>query len=348
MMSVSITVSAEPPEGWQELASSRGTFYHDARWVEGVSRSFGYRTHWIHGRGDSGLTAGLAVAEVPRLLRGRRLVSFPFSFIAGPMARSDAAALAVLAAARGLVGERKASRLEVKRLAPCPLGEGYQRSSRYTTYRVSTAGGESALWQRLDRTSVQQRVRKGERAGVEVRLGSSVDDWLSMARLEEEVQRGHGVPAPPRSFFTGLLRDLQQAGLVDLYLGCTPQREVAAGFVMYRGPREWIYAFSAADPRLVRDFRATHVILWAGLRRACEAGVVVDLGRTAPEQASLAEFKLRWGAEPVPLAYDYFPTAGGMTEARRDRGPLALAGGLWSRLPRSLTRLGAGLYRYLG
>jgi hypothetical protein len=98
----------------------------------------------------------------------------------------------------------------------------------------------------------------------------------------------------------------------------------------------------------MKDFRATHVILWAGLRRACQAGVDVDLGRTAPEQGSLAEFKLRWGAQPVPLAYDYFPTSGGVTEARRDRGPLALAARVWSRLPRPITRLGSGLYRYLG
>jgi hypothetical protein len=84
------------------------------------------------------------------------------------------------------------------------------------------------------------------------------------------------------------------------------------------------------------------------LRAAVAANVVLDLGRTAPEQASLAEFKLRWGSTTVPLVYDYFPTAGGLNQARRDTGALALAAKVWSRLPRPVARMGSALFRYLG
>ena len=204
------------------------------------------------------------------------------------------------------------------------------------------------MWKRLHVTSTQQRIRKGQKAGVVVQDGHTEEDWSAMARLEERVQQGHGVPAPPRRFFLHSLRTLQQAGLVDLYLARIPDGRCAAGFVMFKGTREWIYAFSASDPALVREHRATHVLLWAGLQRAVAAGVILDLGRTAPEQASLAEFKQRWGAEPVPLAYDYWPAAGGLMEARRDRGPLAVAARVWAALPAPLARLGSALYRYLG
>ena len=344
-----VQLATEAPTGWQELARTHGTFYHDARWIAGLAGCLRYRTHWIAAAGPAGLTAGLALAEVPTLTGGRRLVSYPVSFIAGPMAADPEAARAVLERARGLVGERRARRLEVKALGPgFPAAPGFERSERYTTYRISPEGGEQAVWKRLDRTSVQQRIRKGEKAGVQVVMGSSEADWLEMARLEETVQQGHGVPAPPRRLFTGLLRDLQRAGLVDLYLGRIPDGRVAAGFVMYKGPRDWIYAFSASDPELTREYRATHVLLWAGLRAAVAAGVVLDLGRTAPEQASLAEFKLRWGSTTVPLVYDYFPSAGGLNQARRDTGPLALASRVWSRLPRPVARMGSALFRYLG
>jgi hypothetical protein len=265
------------------------------------------------------------------------------------MSRADDAARAVMEAARDLARERRARRLEVKSL--CPLFDppaGFERSTRYATHRISPEGGEEAVWKRLDRTSVQQRIRKGEKAGVLVEQGQSEADWLDMARLEELVQQGHGVPAPPRRMFTGLLRGLQQEGLVDLYLARIPDGRVAAGFVMYKGPREWIYAFSASHPELVREYRPTHVLLWAGLRAAVAAGVVLDLGRTAPEQASLAEFKQRWGAETVPLVYDYFPSAGGLNQARRDRGALALVSRIWARLPTPVARLGSRLYRYIG
>jgi Acetyltransferase (GNAT) domain len=341
--------AAEEPPGWQDLARSHGTFYHDARWITGLARCLRYRIHWITAAGAGGLQAGLALAEVPTFTGGRRLVSYPFSFIAGPMAVSGDAARAVLEVARELVPKRRAHRLEVKALGPgFEAPPGFERSERYTTYRVSPEGGEQAVWKRLDRTSVQQRIRKGEKAGVQVVMGTSEADWLTMARLEERVQQGHGVPAPPRRMFTGLLRDLQREGLVDLYLARIPDGHVAAGFVMYKGPRDWIYALSASVPELVRDYRATHVLLWAGLKAAVAAGVVLDLGRTAPEQATLAEFKLRWGASTVPLVYDYFPSAGGLNQARRDAGPLALAARVWSRLPAPVARLGSSLFRYLG
>ncbi len=344
-----ISRATSEPAGWQELARSHGTFYHDARWVTGLARCFDYRTHWLTASDDGRPVAGLALAEVPTLSGKRRLVSYPFSFIAGPMAESEAAAVAVVEAARSLMVERHARRVEIKALGPGgTVPDGFVRSTRYSTYRISPDGGEQAVWKRLDRTSVQQRVRKGEKAGVQVVMGESEADWLAMAQLEEGVQRGHGVPAPPRRMFVDLLRGLQREGLVDLYLARIPDGRIAAGFVMYKGPRDWIYAFSASEPDLVREYRPTHVLLWAGLRAAVAANVVLDLGRTAPEQGTLSDFKARWGAAVVPLAYDYFPTAGGLNQARRDTGPLALASKIWSRLPASVARLGSGLYRYLG
>jgi hypothetical protein len=148
--------------------------------------------------------------------------------------------------------------------------------------------------------------------------------------------------------FLDVCRSLQNAGLADLYLARVPDGRIAAGFVMFKGPREWIYAFSASDPGLVKDYRPTHVLLWTGLQRAVAAGAVFDLGRTAPEQRSLAEFKERWGARADPLAYDYWPDAGGLLNARRDRGALAVAARVWAALPAPVARLGSALYRYLG
>jgi hypothetical protein len=84
------------------------------------------------------------------------------------------------------------------------------------------------------------------------------------------------------------------------------------------------------------------------VRDAAAEGVAFDLGRAAPEQTGLVEFKRRWGGEPVPLAYDYWPTAAGINVAPRDAGTLAIAGKAWSHLPASIARRGSFLYRYLG
>jgi len=347
---VNVARHADTPPGWDALARERGNFYHQAAWITGVARCLRYRTHWLTvGEGDH-LVGGLALAEVPALFGGVRLVSYPFSFIAGPMAETPDVAHALLAESAALAGERRARRVEIKQFGPTapPPASGWVRSDRYRTYRVLPDGGEAAVWKRLHVTSTQQRIRKGQKAGVQVVDGRTPDDWLAMARLEERIQQGHGVPAPPRALFLDVCRGLQEAGLADLYLAKVPDGRIAAGFVMFKGPREWIYAFSASDPALVKDYRSTHVLLWEGLKRAVAAGVVLDLGRTAPEQASLAEFKERWGARGDPLAYDYWPDAGGLLNARRDRGVLAVGSRVWALLPAPVARLGSVLYRYLG
>jgi hypothetical protein len=349
MPSLTIARHPEPPAGWELLARERGTFYHHPLWITEVARCYAYRLHVLTAETAGQVVGGLALAEVPALVGRRRLVSFPFSFVAGPMATTLDAHRALALAARDLAIERGIGRIELKQPdSKSPPAPGFERSERYTTFRVSTLGGEQALWKRLHVTSTQQRIRKGQKAGVTVSDGTSEEDWLAMARLEELVQHGHGVPAPPRRFFLDSCRHLQRAGLVDLYLARIPDGRIAAGFVMFKGPRDWVYAFSASQPALVREYRPIHVLLWAGLQRAAAAGVTVDLGRTAPEQASLAEFKQRWGAEAVPLAYDYWPSAGGLNQGRRDRGALALAARAWSALPAPVARLGSALYRYLG
>jgi hypothetical protein len=180
-----------------------------------------------------------------------------------------------------------------------------------------------------------------------VRRGEAAGDWLIMAQLEERTAHGHGLPAPPRRFFVEGCRALQAAGLSALYLAFTPAGAPAAAITLWKGPRAWIYAFGASDPAHLEN-RPNHVLIWAAMQDAATAGCNFDLGRAAPEQEGLVEFKRRWGGQALPLAYDYWPEPGGLNVARRDRGSMAAMGAVWSRLPSSVARLGSGLYRYLG
>jgi CelD/BcsL family acetyltransferase involved in cellulose biosynthesis len=276
------------------------------------------------------------------------MVSLPFGYAAGPIALNSRVAEQLAHEALDLARRRGTGRVEIKQVAP--PGEpspGFTRVTHYAAYRVPTEGGESAIWRRLHASSTQRSIRKGEKSGVQVTTGESESDWRAMAELEERTAHGHGVPAPPRRFFLSHCRELQRAGLAELYLARVPDRGVAAGIVVWKGWREWIYAFGASRPELL-EYRPNHVLIWRALREAAEAGVTFDLGRAAPEQEGLVEFKRRWGGEPVPLAYDYWPNAAGLNVARRDTGPLALAARVWSRLPASIARRGSVLYRYLG
>jgi len=345
-----VELTSTPGGDWAAFATAHGEFYHHPRWLEVLSRTFGYRVHCLSQRDGPALVGILALAEVPGLVGPRRLVSLPFSYAAGPLARDVSTASALLEAAREHAARLGVSRLEVKQVcegvaeaAPAQ----YIRRCDYATYRLDTSGGEAAVLQRLHAESTRRGIRKAEREGVKVRCGEDVADWTNLARLVEDTARTHGVPAPPRRFFTEACRTLQAAGLAELLLAWKDGLEPLAGMVLWKGPRRWIYAFGASRVE-ARTVRPTHALLWTAVRQAVVAGVAFDLGRAAPDQAGLVEFKRRWGGEPVPLAYDYWPTAGGLNTRDRTRGPLAWMARGWSLLPRPVARAGAALYRYLG
>jgi hypothetical protein len=273
----------------------------------------------------------------------------PFSYAAGPIAGSAEVEAALLVAARVEAETRRFRRLEIKRRSasgdPPP---GFVRNQHYSTYVLPVNDGESAVWARLHASSTQRGIRKAEKESIAVDRSGGTEDWKAMALLEEDTARRHGLPAPPREFFLDSCRKLQDQGLADVYIARLTRGDPVAGIVVWKGPREWIYAFGASRPDALAQ-RPNHLLLWTAIRDAMAAGVSgFDLGRAAPEQEGLVEFKRRWGGQPVPLGYDYWPSAGGLNVADRSRGTLALVARVWSGLPGPVTRMGSFLYRYLG
>ena len=346
-MSLSITLSAEPPPSWETLARERGLFYHQPAWIRALAQAYSYPLHCLTASRDHQVVGFLALAAVPALLGSRRLVSLPFSYAAGPLARDSETRQRLMASALELARNAAVGRLEIKQRGAEEPAAGMQRIQHYSTYVLDTTGGESAVWEQFHQSSTRRGIRKAEKEGVVVRRGAAMDDRLAMARLEEATAHRHGVPAPPRSFFTGTCPVLQQSGLADVYLASLKDGSLAAGIVVWKGPREWIYAYGASRPEALAA-RPNHLLLWTAVRDAMAAKVSFDFGRAAPEQEGLVEFKRRWGGQPMPLSYDYWPAPGGLNVADRSRGSLAVAARLWSYLPGRVTRAGSFLYRYLG
>jgi hypothetical protein len=348
-----IVITSEPPADWEAYARARGSFYHLPQWSECLREMYRLRFEYYSARTQSttasaGVLQGImAVAEIPRLLGPRRLVSLPFSYAAGPVASHPGTTEELIGSVRESARSRGIHRVEVKSRGEFPPARDFHRVQHYATYEVPTAGGEAEVWAHLHPGSTQRSIRKGEKAGMVVRRGDTAPDWEIMARLEERTAHAHGLPAPPRRFFTEGCRRLQSQGLADVYLAFTRSGEEAAAITVWKGPRSWIYGFGASDPAHLEQ-RPNHVLLWSAIRDAIAAGCIFDLGRVAPEQKGLLEFKRRWGGQAIPLAYDYWPEPGGLNIAARDRGVLATAASVWSRLPASVARLGTGLYRYMG
>lgn len=346
---LNVHVDRTPPPDWGVFAAARGTFYHTTAWLEGISRLFRYQTRYVWATDGSGVAGILPLAVVPSLGGGRRLVSYPFSFAVGPVA-VDAASAALLVG-QGIEEARALGcrGIEIKQSDPgAPVAPSFQRVVHYRSYRVATAAGTEAVWGRLHGDSTRRGIKKAEREGVTVRRGEGVADWTAMAMLQEGTSHQHGTPAPPRAYFEEFCRSLQDAGLADLWLASAPKSgEAVAGVVVWKGPREWIYSFGASRSEFL-PLRPNHLLLWRAFQAAADAGVDLNLGRAAPEQEGLVQFKLRWAGQPIDLPYDYWPSPSGLNVRDRGHGALAVAATIWRRLPAPVARWGSRLYRYLG
>jgi hypothetical protein len=330
------------------LVDAGGSFFHHPEWIRVVSSTYRYEVYWLAAVEEESLVGGLPLARVPSLFGRPRLVSFPFSYAAGPLATSSSVEASLLAAARDLARDLEVDYLEVKQIESThPVQQGFERVVRYATYIVRPSSDEDSTWKASLDEGTRRSIRKGWKEGVAAIEGDSLDDWSEMCRLAETTFHRLGVPSPPRQFFMKGCRDLQLNGLADLLLAKHEVHGSIAGVIIWKGRRSHIYAYGASDPKYVH-LRPNHVLLWEGLRRAIRSGVTFDLGRAAPEQLGLVEFKRRWGGAQLPLAYDFWPSAHGLNTKHRDRGSLHLISRLWPWIPAPLARAGSALYRYLG
>jgi Acetyltransferase (GNAT) domain len=152
-----------------------------------------------------------------------------------------------------------------------------------------------------------------------------------------------GVPVQPHRYFRVLWRRMIHSGVGFVAIASIGDTPVAAAvFLTFNGTI--VYKYGASDPSYWNT-RANHLLFWEAIRWACGQGFhTLDFGRTGLGDASLREFKSRWGT--VERSITYTVIADDAPPSRRDEVP-SLAREVIRRSPTQVTRgLGSILYRY--
>jgi len=155
--------------------------------------------------------------------------------------------------------------------------------------------------------------------------------------------RDLGTPVYGRRFFSEVLASFPTRASVHVVR--LRGRAVAAG-IIYRtsGTVEVPWASS------IRDYNSlcpNHLLYWSVIERAiAERAQVLDFGRSTPNEGTY-KFKEQWGAEPVPLCWEYRLLRGATlpnTSPTNSRFRLAIR--MWQKLPLSVaTRIGPAIVR---
>lgn len=201
---------------------------------------------------------------------------------------------------------------------------------------------------------VNWAVNKAIKLGLEVREADSQEDLAQWYSIYLRTMQHKAIPPRSYRFFKSLWSTLRPQGQMRLVLAEQKVTDAAenqparlvAGSIFLKFGQTVFYAFTGCDPR---DFHLHphDLIQIEAIRDACKGGFrLYDFGEVSEDNESLAQFKGKWGTEPVPLFRYYYPAA----ENRADTGGALMNATrkLWRILPeKATTFLGDMLYRYM-
>lgn len=333
----------------RSAVASDATVFHSTAWAQVLSETYGHQPRYcVTLDGGGSVLAGVPAFLVSSRLTGRRLVGAPFSDLCPPLVRdgenADGLAEGVLRDAR----RQGASYVEIRGSAPLPLEDaGFKDSPWFMRYVVPLGPPLGEIVARMH-DSARRGVRKSERAGLEVRCSTSLDDLRRFYDLHVATRRGHGVPPQPYRFFERIHAHFFARERGYLLLASVGDR-VVAGDLLLRNHRSLVYKFNASDSRFL-EMRPNNALMWAaiqlGKRLDCQT---LDLGRCEADNDGLRRFKLLWGAQELPLPYYYYPDVRGVTAMSQRRWASGLMAAAVRLAPRSLMEPASRmLYRHLG
>ena len=325
-------------QAWDAFVSSRADAfcYHEWAWREVFERTFGHEPIYLIARAGTAIRGVLPLVFMRSRLFGRFLVSLPFVNYAGVLAEEPAVARALLDRSAELAGARACSHVELRhmrrRFDQLPV-----KQHKVTMWLPIGPG----MWDILDR-KVRNQVRKAQKSNlIAVRGGAELVP--EFYRVFTRNMRDLGTPVYSRDLFERVLALFPgRAHIVVVRLGTRP---IAAGVSLRT--RTGVEVPWASSIREFNHLCPNHLLYWTFIEAAVAEGADrFDFGRSTPGEGTY-KFKEQWGAEAIPLAWEYVLSEGGALPDQSPKNPkFRLAIDAWRRCPLWLAnRLGPRIVR---
>lgn len=325
------------------ITSARGSVYQHTAWHLVIGRTYGIRPIYFSAAWpDNSIRAGMPAALLKGLLRGERIVSYPFSDVCGPACARGADPKDFIEAL--LRQYRDYESVEIRTGEECNALN--KSGSNYVNFEIKLEGSAEKLFSTFHADCVKRQVKKAFKAGLDAYESTSLSDFRDFYGLHLLTRKRQGAPVQPFSFFRNILEVLCPLGLASLILVKKSGAAVSGVLILRFGDRAY-YKFGATDERHFSS-GAAQLALWTAIKKASDEGFAYfDLGRTYIGNKGLMDFKSRWSAQARPLNYLHWPEKRLML---KDEGASTarMASAVIKALPVFSNRLlGRLLYRYL-
>ena len=323
---------ASDERAWDEFVAGRAdaSAYHRAGWATAIGAAFGHEVRMLSVVGGGEMHGVLPLVLMRSRLFGRFVVSLPFLNAGGVLSRSEAATRVLVEAAVDIARAEGAKYLELRHTRRlCP---SYPARTHKVGMSLSLKSSVEEQWQALDR-KVRNQVRKGEKNGLTCEIGGLglVGEFYSVFSRN---MRDLGTPVFPVRLFEAALRAFPAE--TDVFCVRHAGRPVA-GAVMHRYG-SWSEVIWASSLREFNPMSANVFLYWQMIQRAIGKGVrTFEFGRCTPGEGTF-HFKQQWGAEPLPLVWEYWTPTGTIDADASPKNPrYARAIAVWRHLPLAVT-----------
>ncbi|MFN7917502.1 MAG: FemAB family XrtA/PEP-CTERM system-associated protein [Vicinamibacterales bacterium] len=321
-------------------AHPKAVCYHLYGWRGVIARAFGHDAFYLAARRAGAVAGVLPLVEMRSAIFGRFLVSLPFVNYGGVLADDAATERFLFDHAADLAASRKLDHVELRHFTP-HFPEAPSRQHKVTML-LPLAPDVEAMWTVLDR-KVRNQVRKAEKSGLTSAVGGAelIDAFYPVFATN---MRDLGTPVYARRLFEEVFRAFPDRTRMFI-VRAADGRCVAAGVgLRFRDTVEMPWASS------LREFKAAspnNLLYWEALKHAISTGAnTFDFGRSTPNEGTY-NFKAQWGAEPVPLCWEYRLLKGqALPDSSPKNAKFSLAISIWQRLPLWLANtVGPGIVR---
>jgi lipid II:glycine glycyltransferase (peptidoglycan interpeptide bridge formation enzyme) len=242
------------------------------------------------------------------------------------------------------VSQRKYKYIEFRPLTASPYGEsGLQKSGSYYFHGLDLRPPETALFRAFHKNCVQRKIRRAESEALTYEEGNSPALLRRFYELQVITRKRLQLPPQPFAWFRHLADCMGKSLKICLLL---KDGDSVASIVMLRFKQTVTLKYACSDKQFSK-LGCMPLLYWKEIQDAKRNGFLeMDLGRSNLDDAGLAQFKDRFGAQRSTI--NYWRIVPESAVKREQAWKVSAAKKLFTRLPNGwLPLAGNLLYKHL-
>ena len=291
---------------WDKFVDNHpfGWIVHLSGWKTVLEKSFPHmKGHYLAliDPTDNEIKAALPLFELRSWLTGNRIVSLPFATLCDPLISDQRDFIILLDATIHYARENYFSPINIHlfHAASMIIGVEHINSNLYKTHQLLLNDDPDKTKKSFSRNIIRL-IESFGKSDLRLRIGESEDDVLLFYQLYSKTRKRLGLPTQPYIFLQNIFKVFSPQKQVMLLLAENKGKPIG-GLIVFRYKERVSSEFLASEIDY-RHLNTDHFLYWNAINISCREGFkIYDFGRTACNNASLSEFKRKWGTTELDL-----------------------------------------------